>query len=442
MAAKDMPRVYYNNPDGRQFFKDLRDAIIGEYEKQGYCEYIDEFIEGNKKSINLIELSVIRELGLRFCENRELMDVDRTVYIPHCRDVVWGNWRQCGDIYRMSREDWNHLMSIRETGRRIHAGVVKELQRAKSYSGGRDDNSAAEVTRTLANAREEAEIIKAQAREEAEKIRAEAQRKADEVIERANQERTCMISDAMVEANDLRNAAPPAWDEEAAKERLGRHFEDYQAQIRSKQEQWAETARQEDVRVAEEADRIHRQMCDVTNAAQAVWGAKISETIEDLKNMEAEFFTRLREWQTALYPRDLERIARNYIELYRAVNIDKMIQAEAVFQISENPEKPSLATVEALEKLEAKLRTYLKRFEQALKGLGLYIQFPQEGELFDDVLHSCSGDPDESSVISKCITPAVIHKMEGEGNDNVVIRAEVEVRAGGKEAVSHEYFNV
>lgn len=437
---------FHRNLDGRTYFKNLRDAVIAEYRELGYCGYIDEFFEGARGIGSIIEMAVISEL-YNFYRYGTLTNTDGEPFIPYYmssnnRNIPWESWPQIS-ISNVQGEVWNKLMSIRNEGRKEHKryieGMFSKFKGLGKADG--DYNSAdslAKANEILAKAEEEAKKIKEQAH-------AEASRERNGIIDEARQRYTQLVSEAQAKAEKICAEAEqkkPAWDEEAAKERLGKHFEEYKKQVRAEQDDREKEFLKLEKDTAEKTDSIHREMCEMTNAVQAEWGRKINETIEDLRAIESDFFTKLHTWQTSLYPRGLERIADNYVELYRIINIDKILQAETVFQMSQESEKPSEATLEALEKLENKLRTHLKRYGNALNGLGMYVLFPQEGEAYDDAVHSCAEEPEEPAIITKCITPAIIRRMEGDGNEDVVKRAVVEVKATGKDAMSYEYYNV
>lgn len=394
--AKAIREGYLNGRmDGKDFFYMLREAIKQEYLNQGYCDYLEDLLLRIQKGMGLyiIEYAVIEEL---YEENNTDPYVEKFVpYIVSYRTGSRYTW-DMKNVMQVEVEEVKKIMRIKSTWRRKHQRRMSQLL------------------------------------EENEKLKMQLQHVTDE-------SETFPVTD--LEDIEAENAIH-AENEEAAKAVLDEYFEKRLQEQREEFKKWEMEFSEKDIERAEMADVIHGQMCDETNAVQAQFGSKLNETIESLRDIESAFFSKIYSWQKSLYPRDMEPIGRHYINLYNALNLDKLIKAEAVFQMNQGEAKPSMETVEALEKLEIKLQKLLKKYERALQGLGLYVQFPQEGEPYDDVLYSCSLDPVEPAVITKCISPAVIHKMEGAGNEKTVIKAEVEVRITGKEAISHEYYNV
>ena len=72
-------------------------------------------------------------------------------------------------------------------------------------------------------------------------------------------------------------------------------------------------------------------------------------------------------------------------------------------------------------------KTFLRHFEAALDGLGLYAYFPQPGELFDEMRHTPEDEDAvcEGKTIQFCIQPGIAKKSSDGGEDDVVIPAEV-----------------
>lgn len=464
MDAKTIRNSYIQERiDGQNFFWYLREAIKKEFLNQGYCDYMEELVQRIRMGAGLyiIEYAVIEDL---YQENTTDPYIEMHVpYITYMGSRYPWHMKQ---IIKPGIEEDEKIVKIKITWRGKHLRKVEALQKENERLKKQPGMGFTE--KELEDAKRQADEILRQARLDGDMIRRNARKEAETIREEARQERVKMLSEAAQEYNKMEATISqeavnvPDRDEAFSATGLERekaetvtsegdgadigiwedYFEKRRQELRREHEQWSRELEENDVKVAEIADKIHGQMCDETNAVQAQLGSKLNETIESLRDIESAFFSKLYAWQTALYPRDMEPIGRHYINLYSALNMDKLIKAEAVFQMNQGDKKPAMETVEALEKLELKLQKLLKKYERALQGLGLYVQFPQEGELFDDVVHSCSSDPDETAVITKCITPAIIHKMVGEGNEKTVIKAEVEVRTTGKEAMSHEYHNV
>lgn len=112
------------------------------------------------------------------------------------------------------------------------------------------------------------------------------------------------------------------------------------------------------------------------HALQANWIKALDNTLEQLNAVKADFYQHLSQWQKALYPRKGKALADCYLELYRILNVEKLLREEVVFQADQPQAGPSPKTVEGLHKLNKTLTKFLRHFEAALDGLGLYAYFP------------------------------------------------------------------
>ena len=153
----------------------------------------------------------------------------------------------------------------------------------------------------------------------------------------------------------------------------------------------------------------------------------MDNTLEQLNAVKADFYQHLSQWQKALYPRKGKALADCYLELYRILNVEKLLREEVVFQADQPQAGPSPKTVEGLHKLNKTLTKFLRHFEAALDGLGLYAYFPQPGELFDEMRHTPEDEDAvcEGKTIQFCIQPGIAKKSSDGGEDDVVIPAEV-----------------
>ena len=54
----------------------------------------------------------------------------------------------------------------------------------------------------------------------------------------------------------------------------------------------------------------------------------LDDSYEKLTELKTEFYRTLHEWQVSLYPSEFQPIAERYIELYRILNLDKILRGE------------------------------------------------------------------------------------------------------------------
>ena len=186
---------------------------------------------------------------------------------------------------------------------------------------------------------------------------------------------------------------------------------------------------QETLSQARTLETIHGEMCDKTNALQANWIKALENTVEQLNAAKADFYQHLSRWQEALYPREVKNLAERYLELYRMLNVDKLLREEVVFQADQPQAEPSPKTVEGLHQLNKTLTKFLRRFEAALDGLGLYAYSPRPGERFDEMRHMPEDEKEdwEGKTVQYCIQPGIAKKSSDGGEDDVIIPAEVKL---------------
>ena len=249
------------------------------------------------------------------------------------------------------------------------------------------------------------------------------------------------MENAKLEAERINQSAQTAADailaeaqaktEHSAKERADKLVQKYLVQAQREMRQACdaemEVRLQETLSQARTLETIHGEMCDKTNTLQANWIKVLDNTLEQLNAVKTDFYQHLSQWQKALYPREVKALAECYLELYRMLNVDKLLREEVVFQADQPQTEPSPKTVEGLHKLNKTLTTFLRHFEAALDGLGLYAYYPQPGELFDEMRHTPEDEDAvcEGKTIQFCIQPGIAKKSSDGGEDDVVIPAEV-----------------
>lgn len=163
-------------------------------------------------------------------------------------------------------------------------------------------------------------------------------------------------------------------------------------------------------------------MCANTNIVQAKFIAALEDNIEKLENAKSDFYTNIHSWQKALYPVEYEPIAQNFQELYRLVNVDPLIRTELL------AESTSANTLEELDKLKKTLSTFLHRFESSLRGLDMYVYYPEEGEMYDALWHLPENEAEcTGGHVVTCVVPGVAKKAANQADDEVVIPAVVKI---------------
>ena len=176
------------------------------------------------------------------------------------------------------------------------------------------------------------------------------------------------------------------------------------------------------------------KMCKKTNELQVAWKKSISSSIDEMNAIKEEFYKHLHEWQKGLYLHEYEQIAERYTELYRIIDVDRIIADEIVSLANGDTRRmrdyeEQNDTIEKLQKINESLSIFLRKFEVSLNGLGLYVYRAEEGALFDYVWHMNVDDSIdcEGKRIKKCVVPGIAKKVIGDGEDDVIIPALVSV---------------
>lgn len=252
------------------------------------------------------------------------------------------------------------------------------------------------------------------------KIINNAEREAWQIIEQARTEAEEMKSAAEAEVQQKRESLREK--EEKMRARMREYWENQQKQDREKLN--AEMARlsEDYLKETKRMEQIHDQMCDDTNKLQVSWNIAMNSVISTIQDTKTDFYSYLQKWKTSLYPGEVERLARCYVDLYRIINVDGLLGEELL------GENCSEETLNGLQKLKNTLSLFLNQYQTALHGLDLYVYSPKEGELFDDYFHIFAENIDGTEKrIVECITPGIMKKAQNENDDDVVIRAVVRV---------------
>ncbi len=289
-----------------------------------------------------------------------------------------------------------------------------------------EKNVAIQDTNTKEYEEKESAFIDA-VKEERNKIINNAEREAWQIIEQARTEAEEIKSAAEAEMQQKRESLRE--EEEKMRARMHEYWENQQKQDREKLN--AEMARlsEDYLKETKRMEQIHDQMCDDTNILQVSWNIAMNSVISTIQETTTDFYSYLQKWKTSLYPGEVERLARCYVDLYRIinVNVDGVLGEELL------GENFSEKTLNGLQKLKSTLSVFLNQYQTALHGLDLYVYSPKEGEVFDDYFHTLAENIDGTEKrIVECSTPGIMKKAQNENDDDVVIRAVVRVQGVDK----------
>ena len=470
----------YQKGESKDYFVKLYQTIINELRTRGFSEYMDILWDNRPDRLDIIEYSVVNAVHYYY-RSGTVLNVENSDYVPNFnsyREVMWNECRS-GNSYITfhPKKFMNMVITIIREGRKEHLeyldNVIRENQ--SKMNNGYSSNSVhhSESEEILESARIEAARIIREAHEETKGHREAAYGEISEIREKAKNDASKIIEDAKTyseelkmnikeEIFDMKREAQEKIDDmrkeadmelaerrqemescsaEYAKKMINRNIAQYQSEARKSLYQELEQYKEASEQQTEKMSQLHSEMCASTNALQAEWVKSLDRTFAQLSDLKTDFYEKLHDWQVALYPAKYQAIAERYTELYRILNLDKMIREEILYQ---NPTEESIEhteattpapeTVRALQKLNGTLTIFLKKFEQSLSGLGLYVYYPAEGEEFNEVLHSCRDESFEEElyeyefIIDQCIVPGIRKKNQAEFEDDVVIPATVTVR--------------
>ena len=392
------------------FFQELRNAVCYELEHYGFCSLVDELLKEPPEYMDKVAYAVFCDLAVGY-PSGQLTDVRNSDYLPYLNPPV--RWSACSAMGKqygiLGSRGVKDIQRARDAVREGHLRYLKTLTEAQPTQKP-----------------QEIPITPAPDPKEEERLLQEAKNQAAQIVENAKLEAE-RINQSAQTAADAILAEAQAKTENSAKERadklVQKYLEQAQREMRQACDAEMEVRLQETLRQARTLETIHGEMCDKTNTLQANWIKALDNTLEQLNAVKTDFYQHLSQWQKALYPREVKALAECYLELYRMLNVDKLLREEVVFQADQPQTEPSPKTVEGLHKLNKTLTTFLRHFEAALDGLGLYAYYPQPGELFDEMRHT---PEDEDAVCEgKTIQFCIPKKSSDGGEDDVVIPAEV-----------------
>ena len=437
-------------PETKQYYLDLREAIIYELRTYGFCDLLDQYLE-EERSIQCIDLAVFLDIDHGYKKNNlaDISNKEYSTYVPYVKytdffqtrlkKVRWVDVIKSGLPYQFTEEVRMRLNHVRTIVRDEHVLFV--------------DNNINEMNAHAYNEKEIADRI-TQAENQASEILEKARNEAKEITDKAQDDAREVIIQANVQAQEDA--------EKRATELIARYVEKQQKQYRKEIDIEMEKITLQYIENTLLAETKHKEMCDTTIQFQGQLVSTINSTIDSLNSVKTEFYNHLRNWQTSLILNEFKPLAACYIQWYQLINVDKIISQEVVFRKNaerslvenfdnENNEKTILSeeasiegsvscsevsrpmdtTIQGLQNLNKNLTILLKNYEKALNGIDLYVYYPKTGEKFDFVKHTLEDDNNDGDCsdrfIIDYILPGIAKKMDDNDEDEIVLKALVRV---------------
>ena len=415
--------------DSKSFFIELRDAVIYEIETTGYCELVNKILEQGTGGLDIVACAALVDIKKGF-EDNMLTDVEKDPkykeYVPHLR--VRLRWSKC-EFGRMNvsiQQVYEDVKGAREILQLHHIHTIK-MERKTSIN---TDKKNIEVVE--------------HANEQAEKIISNAEVEAKRITNDANAEAIRIIEEAKVRAKEIDDSVTKEASEKAkdkAEKLVSRYLTEeqksYKLELNDEMRKFTDAY----IENSNRAMTVHTEMCDATNAVQARWIQALDDTISKMSDVKSEFYSHLHNWQVSLFPKEIKPLAERFLELYRIINVDKMLREEILLKSLSDEMSDDLTDsrvdknndleirIAGLQKLNKTLTTFLRRFELSLNGLDLYVFYPNPGDEFDETWHILDDEDEEyeGKYIKECIVPCIAKKANDDYGDDVLIPAVVKV---------------
>lgn len=415
--------------DSKSFFIELRDAVIYEIETTGYCELVNKILEQGTGGLDIVACAALVDIKKGF-EDNMLTDVEKDPkykeYVPHLR--VRLRWSKC-EFGRMNvsiQQVYEDVKGAREILQLHHIHTIK-MERKTSIN---TDKKNIEVVE--------------RANEQAEKIISNAEVEAKRITNDANAEAIRIIEEAKVRAKEIDDSVTKEASEKAkdkAEKLVSRYLTEeqksYKLELNDEMRKFTDAY----IENSNRAMTVHTEMCDATNAVQARWIQALDDTISKMSDVKSEFYSHLHNWQVSLFPKEIKPLAERFLELYRIINVDKMLREEILLKSLSDEMSDDLTDsrvdknndleirIVGLQKLNKTLTTFLRRFELSLNGLDLYVFYPNPGDEFDETWHILDDEDEEyeGKYIKECIVPGIAKKANDDYGDDVLIPAVVKV---------------
>ena len=415
--------------DSKSFFIELRDAVIYEIETTGYCELVNKILEQGTGGLDIVACAALVDIKKGF-EDNMLTDVEKDPkykeYVPHLR--VRLRWSKC-EFGRMNvsiQQVYEDVKGAREILQLHHIHTIK-MERKTSIN---TDKKNIEVVE--------------RANEQAEKIISNAEVEAKRITNDANAEAIRIIEEAKVRAKEIDDSVTKEASEKAkdkAEKLVSRYLTEeqksYKLELNDEMRKFTDAY----IENSNRAMTVHTEMCDATNAVQARWIQALDDTLSKMSDVKSEFYSHLHNWQVSLFPKEIKPLAERFLELYRIINVDKMLREEILLKSLSDEMSDDLTDsrvdknndleirIAGLQKLNKTLTTFLRRFELSLNGLDLYVFYPNPGDEFDETWHILDDEDEEyeGKYIKECIVPGIAKKANDDYGDDVLIPAVVKV---------------
>lgn len=415
--------------DSKSFFIELRDAVIYEIETTGYCELVNKILEQGTGGLDIVACAALVDIKKGF-EDNMLTDVEKDPkykeYVPHLR--VRLRWSKC-EFGRMNvsiQQVYEDVKGAREILQLHHIHTIN-MERKTSIN---TDKKNIEVVE--------------RAKEQAEKIISSAEVEAKRITNDANAEAIRIIEEAKVRAKEIDDSVTKEASEKAkdkAEKLVSRYLTEeqksYKLELNDEMRKFTDAY----IENSNRAMTVHTEMCDATNAVQARWIQALDDTISKMSDIKSEFYSHLHDWQVSLFPKEIKPLAERFLELYRIINVDKMLREEILLKSLSDEMSDDLTDsrvdknndleirIAGLQKLNKTLTTFLRRFELSLNGLDLYVFYPNPGDEFDETWHILDDEDEEyeGKYIKECIVPGIAKKANDDYGDDVLIPAVVKV---------------
>lgn len=415
--------------DSKSFFIELRDAVIYEIETTGYCELVNKILEQGTGGLDIVACAALVDIKKGF-EDNMLTDVEKDPkykeYVPHLR--VRLRWSKC-EFGRMNvsiQQVYEDVKGAREILQLHHIHTIK-MERKTSIN---TDKKNIEVVE--------------RANEQAEKIISNAEVEAKRITNDANAEAIRIIEEAKARAKEIDDSVTKEASEKAkdkAEKLVSRYLTEeqksYKLELNDEMRKFTDAY----IENSNRAMTVHTEMCDATNAVQARWIQALDDTISKMSDIKSEFYSHLHDWQVSLFPKEIKPLAERFLELYRIINVDKMLREEILLKSLSDEMSDDLTDsrvdknndleirIAGLQKLNKTLTTFLRRFELSLNGLDLYVFYPNPGDEFDETWHILDDEDEEyeGKYIKECIVPGIAKKANDDYGDDVLIPAVVKV---------------
>lgn len=449
-------------PSAKEYYLNLREAVIYELENYGFCYLVDWLIDSPPRSLDPVTLAVFMDISHGYKEKR-LADIseggENEEFVPFVQVAIGNGFSRRYEPLRWI--DWNYRQAIpfnneypecvRDTRlfvRAEHVNKIKLLSQPVVKS---------ESEEIIQNARNEADDIRKKASEQALTETDNARQQCEEIIKKANEDAAEILSDANTQSNTIieeakesaRKIVKDAEDkaaetaEKAGDELIEKYIQKNQKQMRKESDHAAQKAINEQLAIKNGMAEVYDSMCQKTNAFQASWVAALDNAVNSLAEIKSDFYKHLHDWQVSLYQSDVQPIAEKYLELYRIINVDRLIAKEITLRNSaDNQEEADNGQSEdevlaGLERINRTLTTFLRRFEVALNGLDLYVFYPEKGKDFDEIRYVSEDDelPHPNAKVAECVLPGIAKKSNDDIEDDVVIRAVVKLEDTENETV-------